>query len=284
MTPRALNNRRHDAGPPPGVRKNQPSTYVVHPTLTLFRPDSTNGLLLRFLRKRGNYAIVSSYPHFAGITRALICRLQVCNRIDAAEQGDFVSSVGVASCRNQNRAGVRRQIFEGSNMSPKKSGLWTGEFLSPSLRSSRAPVRQSNSLSMRLHAIPAPRSAGSPARAQRPAAPSASSLPTSWLGFNEFQFGSGGVERYLQRPRRRNALKSIGRGPAASGAVWQQITSYGCCDLTRPSQFTSGDGLGNHQPGSNTCGFAFRRQPASGRARDRAICPAVARLNEGRAA
>jgi hypothetical protein len=27
-------------------------------------------------------------------------------------------------------------------------------------------------------------------------------------------------------------------GPAASGAVWQQ-ESYGCCDLTRPSQFIS---------------------------------------------
>lgn len=40
---------------------------------------------------------------------------------------------------------------------------------------------------------------------------------------------------------------------------------------------SSGDGLGNHQPGSMTCGFAYTRQPASGRARDRAICPAVAR-------
>ena len=41
--------------------------------------------------------------------------------------------------------------------------------------------------------------------------------------------------------------------------------------------FSSGDGLGNHQPGSMTCGFGIDRQPASGRARDRAICPAVAR-------
>jgi hypothetical protein len=48
------------------------------------------------------------------------------------------------------------------------------------------------------------------------------------------------------------------------------------------SNFSSGDGLGNHQPGSMTCGFASRRQPASGRARDRAICPAVARFTSGR--
>lgn len=48
--------------------------------------------------------------------------------------------------------------------------------------------------------------------------------------------------------------------------------------------FSSGDGLGIHQPGSMTRGFAFRRQPASGRARQRAMCPAVARFNQGRAA
>jgi len=40
---------------------------------------------------------------------------------------------------------------------------------------------------------------------------------------------------------------------------------------------SSGDGLGIQQPGSMTRGFASRRQPPSGRARDRAICPAVAR-------
>lgn len=47
---------------------------------------------------------------------------------------------------------------------------------------------------------------------------------------------------------------------------------------------SSGDGLGIHQPGSMTRGFAVERQPASGRARDRAMCPAVARFNRGRAA
>lgn len=47
---------------------------------------------------------------------------------------------------------------------------------------------------------------------------------------------------------------------------------------------SSGDGLGIHQPGSMTRGFASPRQPASGRARDRAMCPAVARSFAGRAA
>lgn len=51
-----------------------------------------------------------------------------------------------------------------------------------------------------------------------------------------------------------------------------------------PSESSSGDGLGIHQPGSMTRGFASRRQPPSGRARDRAICPAVARFIRGRAA
>jgi len=47
---------------------------------------------------------------------------------------------------------------------------------------------------------------------------------------------------------------------------------------------SSGDGLGFHQPGSMTRGFASLRQPPSGRARDRATCPAVARFIDGRAA
>ncbi len=47
---------------------------------------------------------------------------------------------------------------------------------------------------------------------------------------------------------------------------------------------SSGGGLGIHEPGSNTRGFASRRQSPSGRARNRAMCPAVARSFVGRAA
>ncbi len=46
---------------------------------------------------------------------------------------------------------------------------------------------------------------------------------------------------------------------------------------------SSGDGLGNHQPGSHTWG-GFNATAPSGRARSRAICPAVARSSYRRAA
>jgi hypothetical protein len=42
---------------------------------------------------------------------------------------------------------------------------------------------------------------------------------------------------------------------------------------------SSSDGLGIHQPGSNTRGGFFTATAPSGRARQRAICPAVARSN-----
>lgn len=61
---------------------------------------------------------------------------------------------------------------------------------------------------------------------------------TLWM--QAHQFGNGGVERYGQRPRPRNAV--IAMGPAASGAVWpEQADPNGQRpgDLTRPSQFSS---------------------------------------------
>lgn len=47
---------------------------------------------------------------------------------------------------------------------------------------------------------------------------------------------------------------------------------------------SSGDGLGIHQPGSMTRGTRAKVKTPSGRARDRAICPAVARFIDRRAA
>ena len=46
---------------------------------------------------------------------------------------------------------------------------------------------------------------------------------------------------------------------------------------------SSGDGLGIHQPGSNTWGGLFAPTAPSGRADESAMCPAVARSDEGRA-
>jgi hypothetical protein len=57
----------------------------------------------------------------------------------------------------------------------------------------------------------------------------------------------------------------------------RSLRSSMSCAAIGAGEFSSSDGLGNHQPGSMTCGFAIARQPASGRARDRARCPAVAR-------
>lgn len=48
--------------------------------------------------------------------------------------------------------------------------------------------------------------------------------------------------------------------------------------------FSSGDGLGIQQPGSNTLATRAKVKGQSGRARDRAMCPAVARFSQGRAA
>jgi len=64
-------------------------------------------------------------------------------------------------------------------------------------------------------------------------------------------------------------------------SIGMRNTAVNCRDRRSP-QFSSGDGLGIQQPGSMTRGFASRRQPPSGRARDRAMCPAVARFIQGR--
>lgn len=79
--------------------------------------------------------------------------------------------------------------------------------------------------------------------------------------------------------------------PMQGGRTWDQprgltngdslvlqprLTGRGSCD-SGALHSSSGRGLGIHQPGSNTRGFAIAHQPPSGRARDRAMCPAAAR-------
>lgn len=56
--------------------------------------------------------------------------------------------------------------------------------------------------------------------------------------------------------------------PARSSSSW-----------TKSIEFSSGGGLGIHQPGSMTWGGRIAPPAPSGRARDRAKCPAVARYN-----
>jgi hypothetical protein len=70
-------------------------------------------------------------------------------------------------------------------------------------------------------------------------------------------------------------IGAAGKGPRIIMRAQQARST--CGDRSAGLIQSSGDGLGIHLPGSMTRGFAAERQPASGRARDRAICPAVTR-------
>jgi hypothetical protein len=59
-----------------------------------------------------------------------------------------------------------------------------------------------------------------------------------------------------------------------SGEIEPSVTS-----ASAPSESSSGDGLGNLEPGSITSGDRFAVTAGSGRARNRAICPAVTGFN-----
>jgi hypothetical protein len=101
------------------------------------------------------------------------------------------------------------------------------------------------------------------------------------------------VAKILRAERR--SLNSIGvTTSSASGKSISAVETKGCIWF-RPQGTTlassslrwnssSGDGLGNHQPGSITWGGQVRTPAPSGRARDRARCPAVARSDLRRAA
>lgn|SRR5579872_561503 len=90
---------------------------------------------------------------------------------------------------------------------------------------------------------------------------------------DEAQVGSPHVGVRPRSPSAEPAIRQRGTASSKGGEAPEVVT--GRRDA-HPS-FSSGGGLGIHQPGSMTRGFALQRQPASGRARDRAICPAVAR-------
>jgi hypothetical protein len=81
--------------------------------------------------------------------------------------------------------------------------------------------------------------------------------------------GSAGAVRWFKGDVREDSCSGAHPVMRGSHGFESHTTSFS----------SSGDGLGIHQPGSMTRGFAVERQPASGRARDRAMCPAVARFN-----
>lgn len=67
-------------------------------------------------------------------------------------------------------------------------------------------------------------------------------------------------------------------GLCAPKCLHQDYCAFFGCPFEREPQ-SSGVGPGHHHPRSMTRGFASRPQPASGRARDRAIGPADSRFN-----
>lgn len=90
---------------------------------------------------------------------------------------------------------------------------------------------------------------------------------------------ASGLEEY-PRGVRYSSQGSLRKGRKHLGADDRSLAALSA----RLAFLSSGDGLGIHQPGSMTRGTRAKVQTPSGRARLRAMCPAVARFNQGRAA
>lgn len=102
------------------------------------------------------------------------------------------------------------------------------------------------------------------------------------------RYRDGRLQRELPSPRLRR--ESGGVTPTAQvtqATEGRRAEVQGCAAVAegrgkRPTHFSSGDGLGIQQPGSFKRGTRAKVQTPSGRARDRAMCPAVARFIQGR--
>lgn len=178
-----------------------------------------------------------------------------------------VVALGVASCRLPNRAHCRRhglgerfeQVFEeihrpndcrNSAASVSRSGLTRSRTLSS--RSASA-------------ARSGPHSSTSPAIASR-------LTRRSWPCSTSYGPASGLEEyprgvRYSPQGSLRKGRKHLGADDRSLAALSARLVFFS----------SSGGGLGIHQPGSMTRGTRAKVKTPSGRARDRAKCPAVAR-------
>lgn len=206
-----------------------------------------------------------------------------------------------------------RQIRAGALMRPKISGLGIGEFPSANSRNSRNLARQSNIWSSAATATAARLCDGCRARARRQVVLSAQLLPISCLGFSECRSESNQRQSrngWGHRPRktidRRNGVVSrrVAARTATATSEFMDVTAGETARIQLRTALlqhlrgdgalsdvgsgavrsASGDGLGIHQPGSNTRGTRAKVQTPSGRAAEAATCPAVARSFEGRAA
>ena len=76
------------------------------------------------------------------------------------------------------------------------------------------------------------------------------------------------LEKMSARARAGSLASSRRRRSCSPTSTWR---------LPATTNFSSGSGLGIHEPGSNTRGFAIAHQPPSGRAAEAAMCPAAVR-------
>lgn len=156
--------------------------------------------------------------------------------------------------------------------SSRNSASWSARYGRTSLASAW------HSSPAALSAMPTSSSPASASRTQKSLTPCSARLSVN--GFHEGPLPQGGEGMRVSASERWGSLahKAAGlRGQREETPLQPPAPYSRGTRKCAPHQFSSGGGLGIHQPGSNTRGFAFERQPASGRARDRAMCPAVAR-------
>lgn len=218
---------------------------------------------------------------------------------------------GVSSWEQVRISGARRQIRAGALMRLKISGLGIGEFPSANSRNSRSPARQSNIWSSAATATVARLCDGCRVRARRQVVLSAQLLPTSCLGFSECRSesnqrqsrnGCGATPRKTIDRRNGVVSRRVAARTATATSEFMDVTAGETARIQRRTALlqrlrgdgalsdvgsgavrsASGDGLGIHQPRStSTAAFVL---VAQGRAAEAAMCPAVARSNEGMAA
>lgn len=183
---------------------------------------------------------------------------------------------GVASCANQERRALARQQL------PKNDRANLEQLFARFGRTSLRSIWRSGSAAANER-----HSSISLANASHRRARSSSSAMKCWIERIPCERTEGGgkwrrldccgpIEVLVGSRRADGADKVVGD----SGCL--KIAGHSRPERREPSiKFPLGGGLGIHEPGSITWGFAAsrRRQSPSGRARNRAICPAVARSN-----
>lgn len=245
-------------------------------------------------RSGGTLRTLRSGPSPARTSSAFVASIPGCSvrkitasRKRAFSSGDIANSSlllrkreGCVPWREHRIRSQARQIRERTKMSVKKSGPGKEKFLSATSSGSRALGCRTN-ISPSLPAqIRARRAAGcAMAPAPKKLCTRLRSISSSAFVFEsrakatKGKAGMAGVKG-SSPVRRSTAGTGLRVGEVA------RTTAVVVGDTSREGtlvEFSSGDGLGIHEPGSITSGGVFIATARSGRARDRAMCPAVAR-------